>query len=144
MDSRVHRITAEIAAVIERNLRREMLREREEMLRKELQAVRTQLSRLGASRPASVPAGKPASAVRPSPKPQAKARPVQSLSARGLIIDTLKRTRRPMTIRELTKAILKKGWKSVRKNPIESVDAAVRSNPQNFRRTAPSTFELNQ
>jgi hypothetical protein len=49
-----------------------------------------------------------------------------------------------MTIKELTKAILRKGWKTARKYPTKTVDAALRNNPQEFRRTAPSTFELNR
>ena len=51
MDERVNRITAEIAAVVERNLRRELLREREAMLRSELEAVRAELGRIGAGQP---------------------------------------------------------------------------------------------
>jgi hypothetical protein len=38
----------------------------------------------------------------------------------------------------------RKGWKTTRKYRAKTVDAALRSNPRDFRRTAPSTFELNR
>ncbi|MBM3322950.1 hypothetical protein FJY69_05690 [candidate division WOR-3 bacterium] len=141
MDDRVTRITAEIALVIERNLRLELLREREAMLRSELDAVRAELGRTGAGRPPLRQASKPALMSRPQPKPRAS-RPVRGSSARSLIIQTLKYAGRPMTIVELTKAIVRKGWKSARKYPNKTVDATLRTHPEDFRRTAPSTFEL--
>ena len=144
MDNRVSRITAEIAAVVERNLRRELLREREAMLRSELEAVRAELGRIGAGRPILRAARKPVPASQPQPKLPASSRPVRGASARALIIRILKHTRRPMTIKELTKAILRKGWKSARKYPVKTVDATLRNSTQDFRRTAPSTFELNR
>jgi len=144
VDNRVNRITAEIAAVVERNLRRELLREREVMLRSELEAVRAELSRIGAGGPIHRAARKPVLGSHPQPKLPASSRPMRGASARALITRTLKYSRRPMTIKELTKAILRKGWKTTRKYPIKTVDAALRNNPQEFRRTAPSTFELNR
>ena len=144
MDNRVNRITAEIAAVVERNLRRELLREREAMLRSELEAVRAELGRIGPGRPVQRAARKPILGSHPQPKLPASSRPMRGASARALITRTLKYSRRPMTIKELTKAILKKGWKTTRKYPAKTVDAALRNNPQEFRRTAPSTFELNR
>jgi len=144
VDNRVNRITAEIAEVVERNLRRELLREREAMLRSELEAVRAELGRIGAGQPTYRAARKPVPASQPRPKLPASSRPMRGASARALIIRTLKYARRPMTIKELTKAILRKGWKATRKNPSKTVDATLRTNPQDFRRTAPSTFELNR
>ena len=144
MDDRVNRITAEIAAVVERNLRRELLREREAMLRSELEAVRAELGRIGAGQPIYRAARKPVLGSHPQPKLPASSRPVRGASARALIIRTLKHSRRPMTIKELTKSILRKGWKTTRKYPTKTVDAALRNNPRDFRRTAPSTFELNR
>ena len=144
MDERVNRITAEIAEVVERNLRRELLREREAMLRSELEAVRAELGRIGAGLPIHRPVRKPVFASQPQPKLPAGSRPMRGDSARALIIGTLKHSRRPMTIKELTKAILRRGWKTTRKYPTKTVDAALRKNPQEFRRTAPSTFELNR
>jgi hypothetical protein len=144
MDNRVNRITAEITAVVERNLRRELLREREAMLRSELEAVRAELGRIGAGRPPQRAARKPVTKSQPQPKLPASTRPIRGASARALIIGTLKQSRRPMTIKELTKAILRKGWKTTRRYPIKTVDATLRRNPQDFRRTAPSTFKLNR
>jgi len=144
MDNRVKQITAEIAAVVERNLRRELLREREAMLRSELEAVRAELGRIGAGRPIHRAARKPVLVSHPQPTLPASSRPVRGASARALIIRTLKHSGRPMTIKELTKAILRRGWKSARKYPVKTVDATLRTHPQDFRRTAPSTFELNR
>ena len=144
MDERVNRITAEIAEVVERNLRRELLREREAMLRSELESVRAELGRIGAGQPTYRAARKPVLKSQPQPKLPASSRPVRGASARALIIRTLKHSGRPMTITELTKAILRRGWKSARKYPVKTVDATLRTHPQDFRRTAPSTFELNR
>jgi hypothetical protein len=144
MDERVNRITAEIAEVVERNLRRELLREREAMLRSELEAVRAELGRIGVGQPIYRAASKPVPASQPQPTLPASSRPMRGASARALIIRTLKHSGHPMTIKELTKAILRKGWKTTRKYPTKTVDAALRNNPQEFRRTAPSTFELNR
>jgi hypothetical protein len=144
VDNRVNQITAEIAAVVERNLRRELLREREAMLRSELEAVRAELGRIGAGRAIHRAARRRVLGSRPQSKLPAASRPMRGDSARALIIRTLKHSRRPMTIKELTKAILRKGWKTTRKYPTKTVDAALRNNPRDFRRTAPSTFELNR
>jgi hypothetical protein len=144
MDDRVNRITAEIAEVVERNLRRELLRERETMLRSELEAVRAELGRIGAGQPIYRAARKPVPASQPPPTLPASSRPVRGASARALIIRTLKHSGHPMTIQELTKAIQRRGWKATRENPSRTVDATLRTHPQDFRRTAPSTFELNR
>jgi len=141
MDKRVDRITAEIAAVVERNLRQELLREREAMLRKELENVRAELGRIGAGRPPYRAARKPVLVSRPQPGLPSSP-PVRGASARALIIRTLKQSGRPMTIKKLTKAIQRRGWKSDRKYPSKTVDATLRTHPQDFRRTAPSTFAL--
>jgi len=144
MNDSVKRITAEITAVIERHLRLELLRGREAMLESELAAVRAELGQLGTRQPIHRPAERPVSGVGQRPEPTSSTRPVRGKSARALIIRTLKYARHPMTIKELTKAILRKGWKTTRKYPTKTVDAALRKNPQEFRRTAPSTFELNR
>lgn len=144
MESSVRRISDEIAAVLERNLRRELIREREAALSRELESVRAELSRLGATRPARPKARQPKQSTQPLAEPQAGGRPQQGPSARVLIVETLKRTRRPMTIHELTKAILARGWKSTRDDPSKTVDVALRHNPRFFRRVAPGTFRLVQ
>jgi hypothetical protein len=109
-----------------------------------LEAVRAELGRIGAGQPIYRAARKPVLGSRPQPQLPASSRPVRGASARALITRTLKYTRHPMTIKELTKAILRRGWKSARKYPVKTVDATLRTNPQDFRRTAPSTFELNR
>jgi uncharacterized small protein (DUF1192 family) len=143
----VKKLTREISAVIELNLRAEIVHERKAMLEAELARVRAELGQLGqprqvaARRPARL-AGKAASLKLTASKLSSGGRRVQSDSARGLIIQTLEHAKHPMTIKELTKVILGKGWKTERKNPSKAVDAALRNNPDEFRRTAPSTFEL--
>jgi hypothetical protein len=143
VDNRVSRITAEIAAVVERNLRRELLREREAMLRSELEKVRAELGRLSAGGGSARPAPRMVAAVRPPAALPLGTRPVRGGSARALILRVLKQSQRPMTIKELTAAIQRRGWKSTRKNPSKTVDHTLRENPKDFRRTGPSTFVLN-
>jgi hypothetical protein len=142
----MRKLTKEIGAVIERNLRAEILHERKVMLETELAKVRAELGQLGQPRNVAVRrpilrARKPA-VKRATRKPGPSGRRIQSNSAHSLIIQVLKRAKRPMTIKELTKTILRKGWKTERKEPTKTVDVALRNNPEDFRRTAPSTFEL--
>ncbi len=143
----MRKLTKEINAAIERNLRAELLHERRTMLETELAKVRAELGQLG--QPRQVAARRP---IRRAPKPAPVARATrksvptgrrgQSDSARGLILRTLKYAKRPMTIKELTKVLLRKGWTTERKDPSRTVDAALRKNPKYFRHTAPGTFEL--
>ena len=137
----MRKLTEEISAVIERKLRTEILHERMAMLEAELVQVQAELGALDAGRVVPAHVEKPVARVRRLPKPADK-RPTRGVSARSLIIETLKRTTRPMTIMELTEAILRKGWKSERKNPSKTVDVTLRQNSDDFRRTAPSTFTL--
>jgi hypothetical protein len=143
----MRKLTKEIGAVIERNLRAEILHERKTMLEAELAKVRAELGQLGQPRKIAARrpirrAWKPAPVARATPKPGPRGRRLPGNSAHSLIIQALKRAKRPMTIKELTKTILRKGWKTERKEPSKTVDAALRNNPEDFRRTAPSTFEL--
>lgn len=143
----MRKLTKEIGAVIERNLRAEILHERRTMLEAELAKVRVELGQLGlpgqaAARRLIRRARKPAPGARATRKPGPSSKRMQGNGARSFIIQTLRHTKRPMTIRELTRTILRKGWKTERKDPSRTVDAALRNNPQDFRKTAPSTFEL--
>jgi hypothetical protein len=143
----MRKLTREINAAIERNLRAEILHERKAMLETELAKVRGELGQLGQPRKVAVRrpilrARKPAKVARATPKPGPTGRRVKGNSTRGLIIRTLKYAKRPMTIKELTKAVLRKGWKTERKDPSRTIDAALRKNPRFFRHTAPGTFEL--
>jgi hypothetical protein len=143
----MRKLTKEISAVIERNLRAEILHERKTMLETELAKVRAELGQLGQTRAATAKrvirrARKPARVARKATRTAPSGRRLPGNSAHSLIIQALKRAKRPMTIKELTKVILRKGWKTERKEPSKTVDAALRNNPEDFRRTAPSTFEL--
>lgn len=143
----MRKLTREISSVIERNLRAEILHERKAMLEAELARVRAELGKLGQPRPAAARppitrARKTAPAARTMPHTAPSDKRVKKNSARYLAIQTLKQVGRPMTIKELTRAISRKGWKTERKNPSKTVDAALRNNPQDFHRIAPSTFEL--
>jgi len=143
----MRKLTKEIGAVIERNLRAEILHERRTMLETELAKVRAELGQLGQPRKVAARrpirrARKPTPVARAASKTGPSGRRAQSNSARGLILQTLKHAKRPMTVKELTKVVLRKGWKTERKDPSRTVDAALRKNPKNFRHTAPGTFEL--
>ena len=143
----MRKLTKEISVVIERNLRAEIQHERKAMLESELAKARTELSQLGQPRQAAArhparPAKRAVAHELTAAKPSPSGRRAQSDSARNLIIQTLRHTKHPMTIKELTKTILHKGWKTERKNPTKTVDAALRNNSEDFRRTAPSTFKL--
>jgi hypothetical protein len=145
----MRKLTKEIGAVVERNLRAEILHERKVMLETELAKVRGELGQLGqpskgAARRTARTARKAASPKLAAAKLSPSGHEVHGNSARGLIIQTLKHAKHPMTIKELTKTILRKGWKTERNDPSKTVDAALRNNPEDFRRTAPSTFELIQ
>ncbi|OYD16589.1 hypothetical protein CH330_02390 [candidate division WOR-3 bacterium JGI_Cruoil_03_51_56] len=135
-------ITEEIGKVLEKNLRVELLKEREAQLQKELESVQRQLNMLGttAPKPKPIVPQKPRPASR-TQRPVFRSRPIQK-SARALIIETMKRTKRPMTVKELTRALLRRGFKSTRKRPRKTIDSALRNNPACFRKTAPSTFRL--
>jgi hypothetical protein len=139
------KLTRETSAVIERNLRAEILHERKTMLEAELAKERVELGQLGLPGPA-VARRTTRSAPRPTPgvpaTPGPSGRRMAGTGARSFIIQTLKRTKRAMTIKELTRTILRKDWKTVRHDPTKMVDAALRNNPQEFRKAAPSTFEL--
>jgi len=143
----MRKLTKEIGAVIERNLRAEILHERRTMLETELAKVRAELGQLGQPRKVAARrpirrARKPTPVARAASKTGPSGRRAQSNSARGLILQTLKHAKRPMTVKELTKVVLRKGWKTERKDPSRTVDAALRKNPKYFRHTAPGTFEL--
>jgi hypothetical protein len=63
-------------------------------------------------------------------------------SVRTMMVEAMSKERRPMTIAELTRILLRKGFKSTRKEPYKTVDVTLRSNPALFRKIAPGAFEL--
>jgi hypothetical protein len=142
MNESMGRITAEITAVIERGLREEMLRQREAALEVELAAIRAEIGQLGGKGQIPLKAKKPVFAPAPAPKPAPNNRPMNKKSAHVMLIEVLKNARRPMTVRELTNAILRRGWKTILKNPRGTFDKALRKNTKDFRRVAPGMFEL--
>jgi hypothetical protein len=142
MNESVKRMTEEITAVIERGLREELLHQREAALEVELTAVRDEIDRLGGKVQTPPKAVKPVSAPVPAPKPVPANRPISNKSAHVLLMEVLKDTRRPMTIRELTNAIIRRGWQTARADPSKTVDVALRTNVRDFRRTSPGTFDL--
>lgn len=134
----MRKLTKEISAVIESNLRAEILHERKATLEAELAKVRAELGHLGTPHPAIV--RRPVRRATRAPRTDAnRARPG---SAHALMMDILKRAGKPMTITELTLALKRRGWKSLRADPKKSVDVAVRKFTADFRRVRPGTFEL--
>ena len=142
MNESMKRITAEVTAVIERSIREELLREREAKLVAELEAVRAEIGRLDGKQQVLSGVREPASVPVPATKPTLDTRPTRRGSAHRLLIDVLKNAKQPMRTKELTKALIRRGWKTARKDPSRTVDAALRNNPGDFRRIAPGEFEL--
>ncbi len=64
------------------------------------------------------------------------------LTIKMLIIDILKKSKKPMHYRELTKRLKARGYKFHRKEPERSVYITIRRNPKIFKKTAPATFRL--
>lgn len=141
----IREITREIEKVLERGLRAQLLRERESQLNRELAAVRRDIWNLSGARPSPVraPIAEPVAAPVEARATRTAARPKPGQpSVRAMLVDTLKRTGRPMTVKELTAAVERRGFKSTRRHPYKTVDSSLRINRHLFRRTAPSTFGL--
>ncbi len=140
MQTSLKAITLEIERVIEKNLRIELLKERRTQLSKELVAIEQQL-RLLAPRTATprrpVLRKKPATPARPD-----HGHGPGNKSVRIMLIEALKRTRRPMTVKELTATLKKRGYRFKAVQPENTVDNMLRLHKKLFRRTAPNTFTL--
>jgi len=134
----MRKLTKEISAVIESNLRAEILHERKAMLETELARVRAELGQLGKPRPvvARRPVRKATRTVR------AGAHRIRAGSAHSLMLDILKRTGKPLTTKELTQALKRRGWKSLRPDPTKTVDVTLRKYTADFRKVRPGTFGL--
>lgn len=121
-------LSEDIRKMLEKRLRIEILRARETSLKKELVSVQNEINRLlGAKIEAKPKLMRPPKAAKP---------------VRTMLVEVLKRTKRPMMVKELTKKLLQQGYRSSRKDPNRTVDTTLRANPQLFRKTVPSTFEL--
>lgn len=123
-------ISAGIAEIVEKKVRLGIFKVREATLRKELRVVQSEINKLVGRRTR----GRVNVKRIAEPKKRGK-------SVRELIIALLKRSKRPMTVDEITKRILKKGYKSKRKEPEKTVDTVLRKYKESFKKTAPGTFQ---
>lgn len=129
----------ELRALIEKQLRIEFLGEWASKLRRELTAVESELAGLTKARPKRA---KIVEKVKQGKKRRIRRGPGAGPSVRELAIAFLKKQKRPMTVSEITKGLLRLGYKTSRPDPRLTVDATLRRLPKVFRKVGPSTFEL--
>ena len=130
MATNIKNLSEEIRKMVEKSIRLEILKGQEARLRKEITAVQKEIGRLEITKTAKKPR---VTKIRPRRGKK---------SAKALLVEVFKRTKRPMKAKELTKKLLERGFRTVRKDPSKTIDTALRSNPKLFRKTAPGTFEL--
>lgn len=132
MRTKIKSLSQEIGTMVEKRIRLEILKEQAARLDKELAAIHKEIANLETGQAKM--------------KPKAMVRKIRrrrgEKSARDLIVEVLKRAKRPMKAKELTKKLLARGFRSDRKDPSRTVDSALRANPHLFRKVAPGTFEL--
>lgn len=63
-------------------------------------------------------------------------------SIRELTIDILKRVKKPLHYRDITKRLKKRGYKFHRKDPERSVYIIINRYPKIFKKTKPATYRL--
>jgi hypothetical protein len=63
-------------------------------------------------------------------------------SIRELTIDILKRGKKPMHYRDITKRLKKRGYRFHRKDPERSVYIIINRYPKLFKKTKPATYKL--
>ena len=63
-------------------------------------------------------------------------------SIRELTIDILKRSRKPLHYRDITKRLKKRGYRFHRKDPERSVYIIINRYPKIFKKTKPATYKL--
>ena len=63
-------------------------------------------------------------------------------SIRELTIDILKRVKKPLHYRDITKRLKKRGYKFHRKDPERSVYIIINRYPKIFTKTKPATYKL--
>lgn len=63
-------------------------------------------------------------------------------SIRELTIDILKRTKKPLHYRDITKRLKKRGYRFHRKDPERSVYIIINRYPKVFKKTKPATYKL--
>jgi|UniRef100_A0A7C6E9Z1 hypothetical protein len=130
MKPNIKNLSQEIGKIVENRIRLEILKEQATRLEKELATIRQEIEK--------IEIGKVARKTRVVKV----RRPRGEKSAKELIIEVFKRTKRPMKAKELTEKLLERGFRSHREDPSRTVDSALRANPDLFRKVAPGTFEL--
>ena len=63
-------------------------------------------------------------------------------SIRELTIDILKRSKKPLHYRDITKRLKKRGYRFHRKDPERSVYIIINRYPKIFKKTKPATYKL--
>jgi len=63
-------------------------------------------------------------------------------SIRELTIDILKKSRKPLHYRDITKRLKKRGYRFHRKDPERSVYIIINRYPKIFKKTKPATYRL--
>ena len=71
-----------------------------------------------------------------------KKRKKKKPSIRELTIDILKRSRKPLHYRDITKRLKKRGYRFHRKDPERSVYIIINRYPKIFKKTKPATYKL--
>lgn len=66
----------------------------------------------------------------------------KKMSIREHVIDILKRSKKPLHYRDLTKRIKKRGYRFHRKDPERSVYIIINRYPKIFKKTKPATYKL--
>jgi len=130
MNTNLRTLSEEIRKMVEKRIRLEILKEQEVRLNKEISLVRNKIRRLEIAKTAKKPR---VTKIRPRRGKK---------SAKALLVEVFKRTKRPMKAKELTRKLLQRGFRTARKDPSKTIDSALRANPKLFRKVAPGTFEL--
>jgi hypothetical protein len=130
MNTNLRTLSEEIRKMVEKRIRLEILKEQEVRLNKEISLVRNKIRRLEIGR------------IEKKPKVSKIRLRRGKKSAKALLVEVFKRTKRPMKAKELTRKLLQRGFRTARKDPSKTIDSALRANPKLFRKVAPGTFEL--
>jgi hypothetical protein len=130
MNTNLRTLSEEIRKMVENRIRLEILKEQESRLNKEISLVRNEIRRLEIGK------------IEKKPKVSKIRLRRGKKSAKALLVEVFKRTKRPMKAKELTRKLLQRGFRTARKDPSKTIDSALRANPKLFRKVAPGTFEL--
>jgi actin-like ATPase involved in cell morphogenesis len=134
MNTNIRTLSEEIRKMVEKRIRLEILKDRETRLKKEITAVQNEIKRLEMAIRLR--------RIERKPKVTKIRLRRTGKSAKAMLVEVFKRTKRPMKVKELTRRLLQRGFRTARKDPSMTVDSALRVNPKLFRKIAPGTFEL--